>query len=243
MLYQDYYRQVVSILQKVIDTQSPKIEQAARLVSNSVAKDGMIYIFGCGHSHIVGEDLFYRAGGMAPVCAMLDSSLMLHEGAVKSSLFERLSGMAEPLFNRYHITPKDVLFVISTSGINSVPVEMAQCGRRAGVPVIAIVSQAYAGDASRHASGQKLHDCADIVLDNGACHGDAAVQVGDSGVSVGPISTLSSCLIMQCIMSQAEENLWAQGIKPPVYVSGNLPGGLERNQVLIDRYSPRIKHL
>ena len=243
MLYQEYYEQVTQVLRRVMETQSDKIETAAKLVANSVAKDGIIYIFGCGHSHIVGEDLFYRAGGMAPVCAMLDSELMLHEGAVKSSKLERLTGLAQPIFERYNMTQKDVLLMASTSGINSVPVEMAQCARKAGVPVIAIVSQAYAHDTSRHQSGKKLHDCADIVLDNGVCHGDAAVAVGDSGVHVGPISTLSSCMLAQCIMAQAEENLWRRGITPPVYVSGNLHGGMKRNEALIKEYSPRIKHL
>ncbi|MEG2315636.1 MAG: sugar isomerase domain-containing protein, partial [Clostridia bacterium] len=149
----------------------------------------------------------------------------------------------QPLFERYGITPKDVLLVASTSGINAVPVEMALCGKAVGVPVIAIVSQAYAEDPSRHQSGKKLFDCADIVLDNGICHGDAAVEVGNSGVRVGPISTLSSCMIAQCIMTQAAENLWQRGVTPPVYVSGNLHGGMARNQTLIQTYSQRIKHL
>lgn len=243
MLYQEYYQQVTQVLGYVMETQSERIERAARLVADSVAQDGLIYVFGCGHSHIVGEDLFYRAGGMAPVCAVLDPDLMLHEGAVKSSRLERLPGLAQPLFERYGMTKRDVLLIASTSGINAVPVEMAQCAKEAGVPVIAIVSQAYAQDTSRHKSQKKLHDCADILLDNGVCHGDAAVEVGDSGIKVGPISTLSSCMIAQCIMAQAEEELWNRGITPPVYVSGNLHGGMAQNKAIIEAYSPRIKHL
>ena len=243
MLYRQYWKEVGSVLDHVMSTQADAIERCARIVADSLAKDGMLYVFGCGHSHIIGEDLFYRAGGTAAVCAMLDSDLMLHTGAAKSSVYEKMSGLAEPVFERYGLTEKDVLLVVSTSGINGVPVEMAMCARDRGIPVIAIVSEAYRQDASRHASGKKLHDLADIVLDNGVCHGDAAVQIGDTDMRVGPISTISSCMIAQSIVVQADELLWQRGVTPPVYVSGNIPGGMEKNKDLIRRYMPRNKHL
>lgn len=243
MLYRDYWKHVNAVVDFVMDTQAAKIEQAARLVADSLKKDGMLYVFGCGHSHIIGEDLFYRAGGTAAVCAMLDSDLMLHTGAAKSSVYEKMPGLAQPVFERYGITDQDVLLVVSTSGINSVPVEMAMCAKAQGIPVIAIVSEAYKEDASRHPSGKKLRDVADIVLDNGVCHGDAAVEIGDSGMRVGPISTIASCLIAQSIVVQADEFMWQEGVQPPVYVSGNIPGGMEQNQDLIRRYMPRNKHL
>ena len=243
MLYQEYLEQVEKVLNEVKRTQSRKIEEAAELVARKFAENGILYVFGCGHSHIIGEDLFYRAGGNAPVCAMLDGDLMLHEGAVKSSHYERMSGLARPIFERYGITKQDVLLVVSTSGINSVPIEMAMCAIEKEIPVIAIVSQAYADDLSRHESGKKLHDVADILLDNCVCHGDASVAVGDSAIRVGPISTISSCMIAQSIVAQADENLWDMGIMPPVYRSGNIPGGMEQNQSYIDKYLPRMKHL
>lgn len=243
MLYLEYLKQVESVLTEVMRTQKEKIEAAAEIVTNCLAEDGILYLFGCGHSHIIGEDLFYRAGGLAPVCAMLDTDMMLHEGAVKSSHYERMSGLAGPVLERYQLTKKDVLIVSSTSGINSVPIEMAMLAKEKGVPVIAIVSQAYENDQSRHASGKKLHDVADLVLNNCVCHGDAAVEVGDSGIRVGPISTISGCMIAQSIVVQADENLWKRGITPPVYVSGNIAGGIECNQELISRYMSRIRHL
>lgn len=243
MLYQNYWQEVNSVLEYVMTTQKEGIEKAAQLVADSLVRDGMLYVFGCGHSHIIGEDLFYRAGGTAAVCAMLDSDLMLHTGAAKSSVYEKMTGLAQPVFERYGITEKDVLLVVSTSGINGVPVEMAMCAKEQGIPVIAIVSGAYAGDTSRHPSGKKLHDVADIVLDNGIGHGDAAVQIEGSDMRVGPISTISSCLIAQSIVVQADENMWKKGVRPPVYVSGNVPGGMEKNQELIRRYMPRNKHL
>ena len=243
MLYRQYWKEVNAVVEQVMTTQAEAIEKAAKLVADSIAQDGMLYVFGCGHSHMIGEDLFYRAGGTAAVCAMLDSDLMLHTGAAKSSVYEKMPGLAQPVFERYGLTNKDVLLVVSTSGINSVPVEMAMCAKEQGIPVIAIVSGAYAQDTSRHPSGKKLHDVADVVLDNGVCHGDAAVKIGDSGMRVGPISTISSCLIAQSIVVQADEYMWQNGVRPPVYVSGNIPGGMEQNQGLIRKYMPRNKHL
>lgn len=243
MLYHKYFDQVRSVLDKVMDTQGAKIEEAARLVADSMTQDGMLYVFGCGHSHLIGEDLFYRAGGNAAVCAMLDSDLMLHMGAAKSSVYEKTPGLAKPIFERYCLTNRDVLLVASTSGINPVPVEMAMCAKEQGIPVIAIVSMAYAQDVSRHPSGKKLHDVADILLDNCVCHGDVAVELGKQGQKIGPISTISGCLIAQSIVVQANEYMLEAGVTPPVYVSGNIPGGMEQNQHLIHRYLPRNKHL
>lgn len=243
MLYQTYWKEVNTVLDRVMATQAQKIQSAAELVAKSLARDGQLYVFGCGHSHIIGEDLFYRAGGTAAVCAMLDSDLMLHTGAAKSSVYEKMSGLAQPVFERYGITSNDVILVVSTSGINSVPIEMALCAKEQGVPVIAIASGAYQDDASRHPSGKKLHDVADLLLDNCVCHGDAAVQIGDTDMRVGPISTISSCLIAQSIVVQADEFMHQMGHRPPVYVSGNIPGGMEKNRELIRRYMPRNKHL
>ena len=243
MLYQNYYEQVDIVLEKVQNTQHKAIETAAQMIANSWKQDGMLYVFGCGHSHIIGEDLFYRAGGTASICAMLDSDLMLHGGAVKSSHYEKITGLATPIFQRYQLTKRDVLIVVSTSGINSVPIEMAMCAKERGIPVIAIVSMAYQEDASRHPSGKKLCEVADIVIDNCVCHGDAAVQLPGTAIYAGPISTISSCYIAQAMVIQADEELLQACITPPIYVSGNIPGGMERNQNLIDRYMPRIKHL
>lgn len=243
MLYQDYFKQVNNVLENVQTTQQKAIETAAKVIADSWKQDGMLYVFGCGHSHIIGEDLFYRAGGTASICAMLDSDLMLHGGAVKSSHYEKMTGLAAPIFQRYQITKRDVLMVVSTSGINSVPIEIAMCAKEQGIPVIAIVSMAYKDDVSRHPSGKKLCEVADIVIDNGVCHGDAAVQLPDTDIYAGPISTISSCYIAQAIVIQADEELLQAGITPPVYVSGNIPGGMEQNMELINRFFPRIKHL
>lgn len=243
MLYLEYYKEVLKVLDQVITTQKKEIEAAADIASEVMLRDGIIYVFGCGHSHIIGEDLFYRAGGLASVSAILDSALMLHDGAIKSSHMEQISGIAEPLIDRHGITSRDMLIIISTSGINSVPIEAAKYAKEKKIPVVTITASAYEGDESRHSSGKHMYEFGDIVIDNCVCHGDASVTVGKTGCKTGPISTISGCLIAQSIMVQAAENVAFSGMKPPLYISGNLPGGMEQNKKLIELYGPRMKHL
>ena len=121
-MIEKYYEQIVHILGQIKDTQAERMGSAAHMVADVIKADGIIYVFGCGHSHLIGLDCFYRAGGLANVSAMLDTDLMLHNGAAKSSVMEKMSGIAESILERYCITEKDLLIVISTSGKNAVPV-------------------------------------------------------------------------------------------------------------------------
>ena len=126
MLIDTYFEKNIAVLEKIKTTQKDKIVQAAEIAAQTIIHDGIIYIFGCGHSHLIALDNFYRAGGLCNVSAMLDTDLMLHNGAAKSSKMEKMSGIAEAIFDRYALKENDCLFVISTSGKNAVPVEMAK---------------------------------------------------------------------------------------------------------------------
>ncbi len=235
-----YYSALINTLEKVNATQSDAIKEAAKRVAKTIENDGIIYVFGCGHSHLIGCDAFYRAGGLANVCAMLDTDLMLHNGAAKSSAFERMEGLAKHIYRRYAPTKKDALFVVSTSGINSVPVEMAQLGVENGVYTAVICSSSYFGKKSRHSSGKKLYECGDICLDNCVPAGDAVVPVDD--INMGAVSTAASSLLLNSVLVEAA-GIAAAKVKPPIYMSGNVEGGAEYNEALIERYTPRIKHL
>ncbi len=235
-----YYNGLIETLSKIIETQSDKIKETAQKVADTITNDGIIYIFGCGHSNIIAEDCFYRAGGLANVCPMFDADLMLFNGAAKSSSMERMEGIAQHIFRRYKPTKKDVLFVVSTSGINSVPIEMAQLSVANGVYTTALCSSAYFDSKSRHSSGKKLYQCADAYIDNCVPHGDAVVPV--DSMMMGAVSTSASSLIMNSILAEAVA-IAEKKTKPPIYKSGNVEGGAEYNASLIDRYIPRIKHL
>ena len=125
----EYLHKIVDVLERIEREEGEKLAQTARLVAETIKNDGLIFVFGCGHSHLPGLDTFYRAGGLANVSAMLDTDLMLHNGAAKSSRMEKMSGIASEVFRRYVPTEKDMIFIFSASGKNQVPIEMAQAAK------------------------------------------------------------------------------------------------------------------
>jgi len=235
-----YFEKNIAILQKIHSTQKAAMEKAAEMAARTIEKDGIVYIFGCGHSHLIAMDNFYRAGGLCNVCPMLDSDLMLHDGAAKSSSMEKMEGIAELVLRRYCLTDEDCLFIISTSGKNAVPVQMAQAAKKQGIPTAAVVSGAYFADKS---SLPKLYECADLYIDNCVPHGDAVMEIAGCDTNMGSLSTVASAFIMQSVLLQAATLAAERGVKPPIYKSGNIPGGGEFNKGLIEQYQPRIKHL
>lgn len=240
MIFESYCEKIVETLETIRKTQAEKIEKAAQMVAKTIENDGIIYIFGCGHSHLIALDCFYRAGGLANVSAMLDTDLMLHNGAAKSSTMERMSGIAESIFQRYCLTDKDILITVSTSGKNAVPCEMAKTATKNGIPNISVVSGAYFDDKT---AGEKLYQCSDMYIDNCVPHGDAVMDITGTDVKMGSVSTAASSFILQSVLLEAAEISARSGKSLPIYRSGNVDGGAEYNKALIKEYLPRIKHL
>lgn len=242
MLYNDYSAKITEIIQKIEHTQGDKLLAAADAASRVISSDGIIYLFGCGHSHLLALDCFYRAGGLANVSVMLDSSLMLHDGAAKSSAYERMSGLAEHIYRRYSPAEGDMLIVISSSGKNPVPIEMALEAKKNGIFCIALTSSAYFDDTPRHESGKLLYQAADMWIDNCVPHGDACMTLSD-GAAISPLSTPAGAFILNSILLEAAQKSIDTGTKAPIYMSGNIDGGAEYNKSLIERYLPRMKNL
>ena len=240
MLFDNYCEKIIDILNEIKTTQKDKLLLAAQKIAETIQNDGIIYIFGCGHSHLIGLDCFYRAGGLVNVSAMLDTDLMLHNGAAKSSKMEKMSGIAESIFERYCLTEKDILITVSTSGKNAVPCEMASTATKNGIKNIAVVSSAYFNDNS---DGKKLYECADMFIDNCVPHGDAVMDIHGTDVKMGSVSTAASSFILQSVLLEAAEMAAKDGARVPIYKSGNIEGGAEYNKALIKEYLPRIKHL
>lgn len=243
MLLDQYAQCIHNAIDSIQTNQRQKIQQAARMVSSVLEQDGLIYVFGCGHSHILAEETFYRAGGLACVAPILYPPLMLHQGAAESSRLEKQPNLAAKVLEGYHWTSRDLLFCLSTSGINAVPVELAEEAKRHGVPTVAICSGAYASDTSRSPSGRHLHEVADLWLDNLAPHGDATLHPEGAAVPMTPLSTITGAFILNSILAEGTELALKAGCDVPIYLSGNIPGGAEYNQALIRRFQPRIRHL
>lgn len=231
----EYLNNIINNLKEIEEKEGEKIKKASRLVADTIKNDGLIYVFGCGHSHLPGLDTFYRAGGLANVSPLLDTDLMLHNGAAKSSRMEKMSGIAPEVFRRYCIGENDILFVLSASGKNQVPVEMAQAAKQCGVKVIGISSSEYFD------RGGRLHNYVDIAIDCKVPYGDASVKVGDA--TMGGLSTYAACFILNSCLINGSEIALNEGTVPPVFMSGNIDGGKEYNIALEERYLGRVKHL
>ena len=231
----EYLKKITATLERIEEEEKDKLSEAVRLVADTIKRDGLIFTFGCGHSHLPGLDAFYRAGGLANVSPMLDTDLMLHNGAAKSSRMEKMSGIAPEIFRRYTPTENDIIFVFSASGKNQVPVEMADEARKHGVKCIGISSMEYAD------KGGRLHEHVDIAIDCKIPYGDACMAVGDA--TMGGLSTYTACFILSTALIEGAKLALSEGVKPPVYLSGNVEGGREHNVVLENMYMGRVKHL
>jgi uncharacterized phosphosugar-binding protein len=237
-----YASAMQAVLQRIVETQMDEIERAAEIIAEAIANDGILYTFGTGHSHVIAEDVAYRAGGLAPVDAILEPSLTGHSKVWQSEYMERVEGMAEVILNYYGISSKDALVVISNSGRNAAPIEMAAGAKDRGVPVIAITSLAHSkGTTSRHSSGKKLYQLADVVIDNCCPRGDCLLHLDGLQPPVGAGSGVAGLFIMHSIIVQSTQNLLDRGIRPPVFMSGNLDGSDEFNRAVLERYEGRIK--
>ena len=238
-----YIEETNKILTKIKNTQRDKVDAASDIIANVIKNNGIIYVFGCGHSHLIGLDSFYRAGGLANVSAILDTDLMLHNGAAKSSAFEKMTGLAPAILKRYAVTENDVLIISSTSGRNGVPVEMAVEARKRNIKTIGIVSSAYFNEKSRYKDGELLYNNVDIYIDNCVAYGDTALRLDDKTEAMGSISTMAGIFILQSSIISGTDKAIKMGAVPDIYRSGNVGNGGEHNAKLVDKYIACIKHL
>src|ERR1700712_2019808 len=235
-----YFLDVIARLGTLRKRLAEPMGKAAAAICTAARADRRVYVFGTGHSHMLAEEVHYRAGGLAITIPVLVGSAMLHEGAVISSVYERTEGLVRPVLERYRMERGDVLIIASNSGVNAAPTEAADYGREIGATVIAITSLAY---STAIANGRRrLADLADIFFDNGLPPGDAVIDLPDTDLKVGPVSTAIGVTLLNAIFAEVSAELAKDG-NPPVYLSANMPGAKEVNQKLVARYRPRNPHL
>ncbi len=220
------------------------IKQAVDLLTDAVAQGGVIRSFGTGHSEAFCMELAGRAGGLIPTSRMSLRDMVIYgdlDAADLTPELERDPSFADDLFALYPRDPRDIFVVVSNSGVNGSIVGVALAAKTAGHTVIAVTSLAHtAGVTSKHPSGKKLAEIADVVIDNLAPYGDSTLTL-DSGHVMGAISSITGAVIAQLMTLGVAEQLAARGADVPVYLSANIPGGDEHNDVLKERYRGRLR--
>lgn len=239
-----YLRRASEVLLRAAEDEQANLVEASTRIVDRLTRGGLIHTFGTGHSHLMAEEVFYRAGGSARVNPLLVDALMLHVSASGSSALERQTGLAAELLETHPMQSDDVLIVASNSGGNAVSVELAALARQRGVLVIALTSLNHArSQQGRSGADSRLHEQADIVLDNHGAPGDACLPVPGSDAVVGPTSTVVGAALLNALMAEVTFQMVARGLDPEIFASANTSGGDERNAALLSRYRSHIRAL
>ncbi|MBR4859474.1 MAG: SIS domain-containing protein [Clostridia bacterium] len=240
----EYFENLQRIIERIATEQADNIEAAARAVADTLESGGRIHTFGTGHSHMLAEEIFYRAGGLVNVNPILETGLMLHESASKSTALERLEGYGEILFDMHGIKDADILFLFSNSGRNGVAIDLGIIALEKGVKTVVITNMEHTMQGkSRHSSGKKLYELGSVVIDNCGCMGDASMRIDEIGRNVAPTSTAAGAAILNAIEARAVEMMVADGYVPEVFSSSNVDGGDEINDAYVKKYIKEIKSL
>ncbi|MCZ2401678.1 SIS domain-containing protein [Paenarthrobacter sp. Z7-10] len=245
-LVSTYLREVASRLnQLAAEANAGALDAAVELIVGAIEAGGVVQAFGTGHSEAFAMEIAGRAGGLIPTNKIALRDVVLRgsreAGTLKGSSLERDPAVVEELFKLSPVGKHDVFIIASNSGVNGSIVGLALLAKSRGHKLIAVTSlQHTAGVATKHPSGVRLSEIADVVIDNKAPFGDTTLELPDGG-GVGAVSSITAAFIAQLLTIGAAERIRAAGKTPPIYISANIPGGDEHNQALENLYKDRIR--
>lgn len=238
-----YYSNIQNVLQDAFERQKNLLEDVARKMCVCVTSGNMLYIFGTGHAHMLAEELFYRAGGLAAVTPILDEKLMLHVSASGSTEVERQPGYARELLKQYPVDRGDILIICSNSGRNAVPVELAVLAKQRGALTIALTNVRHSQSCEpRNQMHRRLMEVVDIVLDNCGAVGDASIKMPDGRVC-GATSTVAGAALLESLVCRCVELAQEEKKRIDVFSSSNVDTGDEINEAIVKAYQARVKCL
>ena len=235
-----YASKIHKILRKITREEENKIIKAAKTIRSCYKKGGQLYIFGTGHSRLLGEEAFHRAGGFAAACPIRDDNLSFKKGARKATQLERMPGVAKKALNKYKLSNKDILMIVSNSGVNHAPVEAALIAKKKKIKTIAITSLKYSKKAPLSKLKKRLYEIVDIYIDNKILAGDSIIKINK--LSVGPASTITGSFILNSILVEVAYMLKNEKIFP-FYISSNMPKASEINHILEKKFKKTNPHL
>jgi uncharacterized phosphosugar-binding protein len=231
-----YLNEAIHVISEIRDLEKENIGKVSELLSASIMEGKIAHIFGTGHSAMACKEVFTRAGTLS--CFRVVGS------RYELEKFERLEGIAALVLEDYEIKPGELFFIISSSGRNPIPIEMALTAKAKGAVIIAITSMEHSQAVpSRHSSKKKLYEIADIVLDTHTSAGDASIEIPGLPMKVGPLSSIANIAIIDAIVVETAARIAETGTLPPVRISRNMPGGDENNQKFKTIYGARIPEI
>lgn len=244
-----YYENVLDFITRIHHEEKEQIKKAARMVADQIKEDKLIYIWGPGgHSNLAAQEIFFRAGGLMHVSAILDGGTLLSNGALRSMAIERLPGYGKIVINDYGLKEGDLLIIANAYGINAATIDAALEAKRLGVKTISVSSIKHAEETpkehiARHPSKENLHELTDIAIDSKINVGDAVIEIQNIEQKVGAMSTFTNAFILNSLVVETIELLVKEGVKPPIWMSGNATGGDEWNNQFMHRFKDKIKML
>ncbi len=245
----DYLGQAHALMQRILTEEAGTLDRAAERLADQIAHDRLIHVFGPGgHSNLAAQEVFFRAGGLMHVSAILDEGTLLSNGALRSMAIERTPGYGRVVIRDRELGDGDLLLLVNAYGINAALIDAALEARLRGVFLIGVSSHEHArGTAddhpARHPTKQNLHDLVDIAIDCKVAIGDAVVSLEGMGEPIAAVSTFANAFALNCLVIRTVAKLLERGVEPPVWRSGNAPGGDEANARFIGRFRHRVRAL
>ena len=244
-----YLADTQKLMQRILDDERQPLDSAAGRLADQIVADRLVHVYGPGgHSNLAAQEIFFRAGGLMHVSAILDEGTLLSSGALRSMAIERTPGYGRVVIADRRLGPGDLLILVNAYGINAALIDAAIEAKRRGVFLIGVSSRAHATNTSpdhpaRHPTKQNLHDVVDIAIDTKVEIGDAVVEMEGMGQPIAAISTFANAFALNCLVIRTVAKLVERGVEPPVWRSGNAPGGDEANARFIARFHDRVRSL
>lgn len=248
-IVKDYFEHVIEHIRSIFDEEQERMETASQMIAEQIKQDKIVYIWGPGgHSNLGAQEIFFRAGGLMHISAILDGGTLLSNGALRSMQIERLPGYGKIVINDYNIGKGDLLILVNAYGINSAVIDACLEAQRLGAKVISVSSFEHAENTAknhvaRHPSKYNLHEISDHAVDCKIRVGDAVIEIPGCEQKVGALSTFANAFVLNSIVVRTVELLVKGGVNPPIWQSGNSAGGDEWNNRFIEQFKGKIKML
>jgi uncharacterized phosphosugar-binding protein len=248
-LCHQYFESVTALMRAVLVDEADPLDRAASRLADQIAADRLVHVFGPGgHSNLATQEIFFRAGGLMHVSAILDEGTLLSNGALRSMAIERTPGYGKIVIIDQRLGEGDVLILVNAYGINAALIDAALEAKSRGVFLVGVSSRAHAEQSApdhpaRHPTKQNLHDLVDIAIDCKVPVGDAMLSVPGVSERIGAVSSFANAFTLNTLVIRTVAKLAERGIEPPVWRSGNAPGGDEANDRFLARFIGRVRKL